>query len=114
MDKCYFICFISITRPLTVIEVYRDEEFISNMIPKLMNFYKDCILPEIILRRVQKNAKCIDLNEISGTYHKVTISLLAYTFTSMYVLLKMCYYFSEKSPFNIDLRLKQGCIIDQF
>lgn len=62
MEKCYFICFISVTEPLTVIEVCRDNEFISNMIPKLLDFFKNCILPEIILRRVKKNAQCIDLN----------------------------------------------------
>lgn len=66
MSKCYFICFIHVTQPLTVIEVDRDEAFISTMIPKLVTFFTKCVLPEIILRRVRKNAKCIDIKELEG------------------------------------------------
>lgn len=63
MDKCYFIGFITAEEELTVLEVARDEEFINNMTPKLVTFYKDCILQEIILGRVYKNAKCIDIEQ---------------------------------------------------
>lgn len=61
MKKCYFVCYISPEQPIKVIEIERDEDFIAGMVPKLVAFLKKCVLPEIILRRVKKNAKCLDL-----------------------------------------------------
>lgn len=65
MQKCYFICFTSVTQALTVIEVCHDEEFIANMMTKLVLFFKTCVLPEITLRRVPKNLKCMDMAELT-------------------------------------------------
>ncbi|XP_030019778.1 uncharacterized protein LOC115439875 [Manduca sexta] len=64
MVKCYFVCFVSLQQPVTVVEVLRDDEFISNMMPKLVAFYKNFILPEIILRRIRQNAKCVDFTDV--------------------------------------------------
>ncbi|XP_049877293.1 uncharacterized protein LOC126374645 [Pectinophora gossypiella] len=60
MEKCYFIGFVSPVQPITVLEVTRDEQFISDMLPKLITFYKNSVLPEIILRRISKGARCIE------------------------------------------------------
>ncbi|XP_049872736.1 uncharacterized protein LOC126371469 isoform X2 [Pectinophora gossypiella] len=57
MMKCYFIGYVSPSFDITVFEVQRDENFIKNMMPKLVTFYKNCILPEVVLRRVTKKTK---------------------------------------------------------
>ncbi|XP_049881815.1 uncharacterized protein LOC126377858 isoform X1 [Pectinophora gossypiella] len=62
MMKCYFIGYVSPSFDITVLEVQRDENFIKNMMPKLVTFYKNCILPEVVLRRVTKKQKCIDIS----------------------------------------------------
>lgn len=54
METCYFVGYISPTEGITVLKINRDEMFICNMIPKLVVFFKNSVLPEIILRRVQK------------------------------------------------------------
>ncbi|XP_063376826.1 uncharacterized protein LOC134664153 isoform X3 [Cydia fagiglandana] len=61
MKKCYFICYVNPSTPISVIEVYKNDQFIENMIQKLVHFYKNSILPEIVLRRIPKGAKSIDL-----------------------------------------------------
>ncbi|XP_063393385.1 uncharacterized protein LOC134678669 isoform X2 [Cydia fagiglandana] len=70
MAKCYFVCFIDPGINMTIIEVDRDEDFIHNMIPKLVSFYKNCIVPELILRRVPKNQKCVEISDLPADHQK--------------------------------------------
>lgn len=47
--------------PLHIEEIERDEEFWKNkMEVELTRFFKTCVLPEIILKRVKKGLKCLD------------------------------------------------------
>ncbi|XP_063387321.1 uncharacterized protein LOC134673288 [Cydia fagiglandana] len=70
MAKCYFVCFIDPGINMTIIEVDRDEDFIHNMISKLVSFYKNCIVPELILRRVPKNQKCVEISDLPADHQK--------------------------------------------
>ena len=38
-DKCYFIGFINISSPLLVVEIFPDDDFIHNMMEKLVIFF---------------------------------------------------------------------------
>ncbi|XP_045775315.1 uncharacterized protein LOC123874151 [Maniola jurtina] len=62
MNKCYFVGHISPTYDITILEIERDEVFIGNMIPKLVNLFKNCVLPEVVLRRVCNNQTCLDIS----------------------------------------------------
>ena len=54
-DKYYFIGFINISSPLLVLEIFPDHYFIHNMVEKLVIFLKIFVIPEIILRRLEKS-----------------------------------------------------------
>lgn len=60
VNKCYFIGYIDAEHPLYVEEIIKDDLFWKNMQIKLDQFYKHCILPEIILQRINKGLLCRD------------------------------------------------------
>ncbi|XP_041988658.1 uncharacterized protein LOC121740029 [Aricia agestis] len=62
MKKCYFVGYISPAHDITVLEIERDENFILDMLPKLVSFYKNSVLPEVVLRKVKNNQNCIDVS----------------------------------------------------
>lgn len=60
-NKCYFILFVDHDTPLHVEEIARDEEFwMDKMKPKLVSFYHDCILPEIVEPQIPLGKFCRD------------------------------------------------------
>lgn len=57
---CDFVMYA--TNDFNIERIYKDEELWSNMLPKLIAFYKNCILPEIIDGRIPRGMKVRDLN----------------------------------------------------
>lgn len=58
---CYFIVYVSDSFPLHVEKIERDEKLWNmDMLPKLINFYKKFILPELINRNIPRGLKCSD------------------------------------------------------
>lgn len=59
--KCYFIVYISDSVDIFYEEIERDESlWTTQMLPKLIPFYKECICPEIIRGNIDLNLKCKD------------------------------------------------------
>lgn len=57
--------YVNEDQPLFIEEIKADEEFwASVMFPKLENFYKHCILPEIVRGNIPQGKRCVDPNYI--------------------------------------------------
>lgn len=59
-NKCYFIGYIDDHHDLYVEEIGRDNKFWEHMEKKLTIFYEQCILPELVLQRINKGWLCRD------------------------------------------------------
>ncbi|CAH1170902.1 unnamed protein product [Phaedon cochleariae] len=60
-SKCYFIVYINDAIDLFVEEIEKDAKFWEEkMCPILIQFYKECIAPEIVMDNLGKGNKCID------------------------------------------------------
>lgn len=56
---CYFIIFNNKETPVFIFKIERSNLFWEkHMRDHLINFYKKCVLPIIVLRRIQKGCKC--------------------------------------------------------
>lgn len=60
-NKCYFIVYVADDIELFVEEISRDEEFWKEkMLPVLIQFYMQCIAPEIVRGNISKHKRCVD------------------------------------------------------
>ncbi|KAK9685425.1 YqaJ-like viral recombinase domain [Popillia japonica] len=56
---CYFVIYISDDVPLYVEKIFRDSTLWNNdMLPKIKNFYLNCVLPEIINKNIMNGRTC--------------------------------------------------------
>ena len=57
-EKCYFIVYVNDKIPLFVEKIERDEKLWENtMLPILLQFYKECVGPELIRGNLRKGKR---------------------------------------------------------
>ncbi|KAJ8916465.1 hypothetical protein NQ315_014682 [Exocentrus adspersus] len=57
---CYFVVYTGDYNNIFIEEIVFDDIFFRDMVCKLIDFYENCLAPEIILNRRQRNLKCRD------------------------------------------------------
>ena len=48
-----------------VVEVPRDAGFLSDMVPRLCTFFKRCVMPELLTRRMQYGSSCSQTHAVT-------------------------------------------------
>jgi hypothetical protein len=59
-QKCHFVVYSGPKNDLYTEVIEFDRDFWEKMLPKLVRFYKECLAPEIILKRRKKGLRCRD------------------------------------------------------
>lgn len=58
---CFFLIYVNDKEELNVEVILRDERFWRDeMLPRLETFYWNCLLTEIVLRRIPKGLKALE------------------------------------------------------